>query len=397
MIKSRTLSSTFVLRWKYSPVALYAAVFLYAFSLATILIALPWLVIAFEGGSFAVGSVGGLVFGTYIISCLLFGPHADRLGTKRLVMLAMVSACVIFAGMALAPSIAISLLLAGALGLISGMFWAPLMGWLSAGNEGRRLNRRLSMFNFSWALGNIVGYWFGGNLIAVSVWLPFVTASCCAFLAFVLVAGVRRKRTEVPDSTVPPGDFAHPPELRTFRRMSRVALLTAWISMGAMSTPLASLIDDMSLGPDAHAPVAAGISIMLMCSFFLLGRTPCWHYRISFLLLMQLLSAGMLACIALSGGAGELALFALAATPGFAVAYSSDLYYGVSGGTRRAASMAIHEILVASGATIGSLGSGALGGLIGVREVYYVIGACMAVSVAVQAGIFIRSRISRAK
>ena len=400
MPRKRSLAATILLRWKYSPTVLYAAVFLFAMQGLTVWVVLPLQILRLGGSKTAVGSIGGLWFATYVSACLLLGPRVDRIGVKSLVLVATATSATLVTLMAVESSVAGLLTLTLLLGAAMSMFWPPMMGWLSTGHEGARLNKRLGLFNLSWSLGSILAPWIAGGLMRISSKLAFAMAVACALSAGTLVAGTRKRRTySLPTSAGGPALPAEDPAQKVFRWMSRIALFASWLAIGMLRFPLASRIKELSLDPEGIYAAAVGASSFVqMATFLVLGRTSRWHYKPVLPLLFQLISAGAILGVGLCSSTGPLIALVAVGTVGLSMSYSSHLYYGVSGTGRRSASMAVHEIILSAGFAIGSF---FIGGLIGERfgmpNAYKITAALLAAAVTAQALIYLLGRPRRSE
>ena len=137
-----------------------------------------------------------------------------------------------------------------------------------------------------------------------------------------------------------------------------------------------------------------------MCGLFLMGRTIRWHCKRTFLWAVQIVMAVAVCAVAISRNGWDLAIFPVIAAIGVSVAFASDMYYCLSGSTRRTASAAWREIRMSAGFGIGSFGGGAIIGLIGrfaayqtsLRAVYPIMAGIIVAAVAVQVIIYHRSK-----
>jgi predicted MFS family arabinose efflux permease len=114
--------------------------------------------------------------------------------------------------------------------------------------------------------------------------------------------------------------------------------------------------------------------------FYMMGKSHWWHYKkLPFAIGVAAILLSML-IILLSK---SLAMQFLSAAFGgicYGFVYSSHQYYGVSGGKKRSALMAIHEIIIGAGISAGALFGGILSDAFGRYSPYKY--ACMFVSVA---------------
>jgi predicted MFS family arabinose efflux permease len=111
-----------------------------------------------------------------------------------------------------------------------------------------------------------------------------------------------------------------------------------------------------------------------------MGKSHWWHYK---KMPFAVGSAAMLLSMLLILLSKNIAMQFLSAAFGgicYGFVYSSHQYYGVSGGKKRSALMAIHEIIIGAGISAGALFSGMLSDAFGRYSPYKY--ACVLVSVA---------------
>jgi MFS family permease len=379
-----------------SALGIFIGAFLFAFQDNASLIAVPWQVISLGGKELAVGAVGMLSLGTYTVFCILTGSRFGRLGAKRLSVTAISATMIIQATMPLTTNIGILLALFAAKGMFMSMFWPPVMGWVSAGLHGDSLNRRLGIFNFSWSSGAIVGALLGGILFSIKPWLAFAVPSAACFIGAIALlwawAPECSSTGEEPLTEDATGTQENRSNLVTFQWISRVGLVLGWIAYGALRVPIASLLNEMSLGANLHAVIAGGINLIWLLCFIILGRFSGWHFRFGLMAAAMLILIGSIAGVGISKNGTQLLIFILLSSPVTALIYNSHMYYSVSGSGHRQRSAAIHEILLAIGFSIGSFGGGALGHSIGMRNVYFVVAGVIALALLIQIGIYLRGR-----
>lgn len=393
MAKLRGAAVYLLTQWKYSPVALYACAFCMAVIISMQMVVLPWRIIALGGKELAVGASGGLLMGVYIISCVLIRPHLDRIGVKRLVVISSFLTAVNCFLLSIAPTVTAVLLLVSVQAIVTGAFWSPLTGWISGIHEGKALNQRLARFSFGWSAGNIAGPLLGGPLLNTAQWLPFVVLGGLAAFLF-LLAGVIHQERAVAATDNHAATAAISPHLPSFRWMSRIAMIVSCIGLGMLRTPLASLCKELTptiqAGTDMNSLVMGLSGGMQVVSFFLLGRTEKWHYRLWCLIGVQLLGAVLLAGVGWSDSIWIVGICAIAAMIATSYTYSSHVYYTLSGGAERSSGMALHEIMLSIGFTVGSFGGGFVGEWLNLRWAYQMAAAIWVTGMIVQLAIYMR-------
>jgi MFS family permease len=381
-----------------SLLGLYLGAFAFAFQDNAALTALPWLVMKLGGGSIAVGSVGTLQLGMYMLFCLITGSRIGNLSAKTLSRSVAFVTIFILAIMPMTPIIGLLLALIAIKGMVQSFFWPPIMGWVSAGMNGEGLNKRLGIFNLSWTSGAIAGCLAGGVLFSAAPWSAFIIPaifSAITVAAFSFTAETKEDFSKKPTlaDELNPLSEEEEKRLSCFRLLSRIGLGVGWIAFGALRVPVASLLNELSMGAKLHSASAGGMMFIMMCFFYILSRWQRWHYRFLVVIFAQLLLAAILVGVGISKNPFILFSLICVSAISFAFIYSSHLFYSVSGGGQRRSGAAIHETLLAAGLSVGSLGAGALGeGFGSMRPVYLVIAGVIIITLLIQAGIFIQAR-----
>ena len=393
----RTTREVLSLRWRRSAAALYAAVWVYSLLLGVAMIAMPWRIMSLGGKEAAVGLVGAIQMGVYAVACVPLARVAERLGAKGMAMTASGCAALCIVCMVMAPSVTALLTLVGIQAVAMSMFWPPVMGWISAGHEEAGLNRRLGIFNCCWSSGVILGTFLGGVLFRLGPRVPFVVAASLSLVMLVLIASARRQRggPVLRGASVGPAQDLRLPLMRA---MARIAVVGAWLAVGVVWYPFAIFLKQcLAAGPQAHGTIGSAMNVAMMCGFLVMGRMHRWHYNRAFFWGSQAVTAGMLLLLALSRTAWQAGAVVAMMSLAIAVIYVSNLYYGVSGGKRRAASMALHETLLSVGFFIGSLGGGLIAQWYSPRAIFPIAAGAIAAGVVVQAFVFFYCRAKRGR
>jgi len=396
-----SLQSKRLLRgWRKTP-SIYIAAFLMSCYGGIYIVSIPF-IIAFLGGTDKdLGLCASMGFVSYLMGCIGTGHLLDRFNSRRLAQVG--SSVVTISTAALLMIVLLSgrgynlpnpvmlvIITAMLSGLLTSIYWPPIMGWLSTGHEGRDLNRRLGIYNMSWSVGLVVSPFLGGLLVESSIVMALFAAIVFAALAFVAVTLAHPPRlgegpagvpTEIQEAQRNSNDnsqvFLGPASLLLvrFRWMSRIALVTVFTCVGLMKTQLA-LLFTMELG-FSKSQFGAATTIMWLFSclvFFAASKTHIWHYRLVPLILAQM--AVVLSMLMTIESSMLTSFFLVAALVGLGQAfiYISHQFYAASQSAKRSGSMALHEILLSAGQITGFLVGGYLADFFGRRAFPYWFG-----------------------
>ncbi len=373
--------------------SLYVPVLLKAMCAGMFVVVGPFLVNKLGGGPFYKGAIGATWIGSYVIALLAYGGRVDGLDPRNLVRIGLSTMALMFLIMAQAESLPVLFAATSGFGLISGLFWPPIMGWLSTGYEGQRLSRRLSKFNLSWSTGMAVGPALGGflfelDIVEASHLIPLYLAACLLMLGVLVITLMpspeRDATTGVPVSSGPPPEDVDAARSDLFRPMARIAHFFAYVGNGVYRYQLPSLAIALGITADEFGRVGTTLSLAMFVSFLVLGKTERWHYRLDLFIGAQIVIAlNLLALLVVQTWWHMMICMAIGGLA-VGVTYSSDLFYGISGGVRRSRRMAIHELLLAIGIASGALFGGAVSEHLGLRLVYPICSGLILCGVVVQ-------------
>ena len=375
--------------WQKAP-SIYMAAFFMSFYGGIYIVSIPF-VIAFLGGTDKdLGLCASMGFVSYLVGCIATGSLLDRFNSRRLAQLgsgvvtistaAMLMIVLLsIRGYNLSNPVMLVIITAMLSGLLTSIYWPPIMGWLSTGQEGRDLNRRLGIYNMSWSAGLAVSPFLGGLLVESSIVMALFAAIVFAALAFVAVTlahppeiqGAQRNSNDNSQVFLGPASFL----LVRFRWMSRIALVTGFTCVGLMKTQLALLFTmELGFSKSQFGTVTAIMWLITCMVFFTASRTHIWHYRIVPSILAQL--SVLLSMLMIIECSLPTAFFVVAVLMGLGQAfiYISHQFYAASQSTKRSGSMALHEILLSAGQIIGFVAGGYLADFFGRRVVPYWFG-----------------------
>jgi len=341
---------------------LNAAAFLYAFGIGILYVNIPFVIKYFGGSEKELGNAFGFFYAAYLAACLGIVRRLDCFCPKNILLFGTIGTTLAIGGIAalllIKPDLPVSNVTACTicmifLGVSQSCFWPALLGWVSQGYDGPALSKRLNIYNLNWISALIISPFAGGFMAEWSVSAAMSITDLMMLLAFVSICLVQRpsRAAAIAASGASAAiENAVLSRSRPFLWMSRIALALSCIIMGLVRTQLALLLCDYFHYSERYF----GFTTTAMCVanliiFFAVTRTAKWHYRYRLFLLAHFLLAAALVLIIV---AQHFVWFLIATALvgwGYGFLYSSHQFYGVSGGKKRLALMAIHEIIIAGG------------------------------------------------
>ena len=338
-------------------------------------VSMPFIMKRLGGTDTQLGLLMALWFASYTIGCISAVSVLDRFRTKSIVILGAIINILMNLGMlfvvflaqsnqhlAGAPSILIGLSFVG--GFFVSLFWPPLMGWVSTGYEGKKLNKRLGLFNVSWSFGGLVTPYFAGLVVEQSSIWAFVMILFCSTMALAAVLFAKNPDTANNKTDV----LVQLPEdvavelLPKFKWMARIALWSSFACVALLRTQFAVLFKyELSYSESEYGAVIMMFSLAVFVVFSLAGRTHAWHYKLWPFFLFQCLQLCGMVLILNMTSLFFLTVAVVVIGIGNSFVYSSHIYYGVSGSKNRTGRMAIHETILSIGFSIGCVVGGMLG------------------------------------
>lgn len=322
----------------------------------------------FKATATQVGILYGVYNLSYMLACLLFKKVLQRVRPQHCVLIATSGMLCGLVGIYLSPRLEPAYFFQAICGMSTALFWPPLMGWLTEGYEGDRLGRITGLYNLCWSSGAIIGPLLAGLLGAGDSARPlrYCIAAYALLLAF-LWFGHRqdgaqdvklspKKRSATP---VDAADTAPRGLETTMRYPCWLGGLCAWAASGMLLNiyPLFAK-NELSLTEPAIGALLFVRALAMTSAMSLMGFIKYWHFNF-----IQLISGHLLLALAVLGlglSRDMTLIMILLAVCGILAghAYSNSMFHGVSGCQDRTFRMAIHEVVLASGAVIGSVLSG---------------------------------------
>jgi MFS family permease len=351
----------------------------------------------FQASASLIGWLAAVPHICYFSGCFLLRPLYRLLLPRHALVVASAVEVALLIGMLLVRSLPLLFILYGLFGLAQSLFWPPLMGWLSFGEEEQQLNTTLGRFNLAWSGGSIVAPAAAGFLLERGVSVPFRAAALIMAVLCLLLLGASLTAREIREDRqreLRSGDA------KTFEDRSTTLRYPAWIGLVATYVILGITMSILPLHlREQIGFTEARIGLLLLfralfstLGFILLARLLFWHFDSRLMILGQASMIAVVGGMALAGAyPGWIAIMVLFGLL-FALSYNNSLFHGVSGSLHRSTRMAVHEGLLTAGMVAGSAIAGVLyqGGRIG-RVLVFACAVAAAAAAAQAAYTVIRS------
>ena len=301
----------------------------------------------------------------YIFGCLFVQPVYSRIAPRYTILVSTLFSGSLVLLLTQLRSVPLLYVFYALFGFFTSIFWPPIMGWLSYGREGTRLNRSILVFNLSWSIPNVIGPLFAGLMSEQDPKAPLYASSVFLFTALLLVA--------VASILLPKIQRDRYIEAETLRESeagdkSTLLRFPAWLGLFVAYAALGVVINIFPLyaryslffSKSLVGALLLSRALFGMFAFVLLGRTSFWHFKASLIIGSQFCL--ILILILMLFVRATIFYAVLFASLGFILAliYSISIFHGIAGSRNRSQRMAIHEALLMSGIIIGSSAGGML-------------------------------------
>jgi MFS family permease len=345
-------------------------------------LAAPLLLIDLKANPIQLGLVGTLASSIHMGMAHLMGNLSDRVGRRRLIILApltFLASCLL---MARVEGIWIILALSVVNGLGLSIYWPSLQAWIAdhptgAGQSG--LARDIGTFNLSWTAATLAGPIFSGFLYSLYPRLPFLVAAAIALMLFFLVFTSVHETSGGPVENVLPVAPATSNQHRGFLYAAWVANFTSWFIMGNARYQFPKLARELAIPHHTIGLLLGFIGLALFTGFFLLRRTDHWLFSRAYLFGAQILALLGLYLLIVSKETLPFALGFVMIGFSCSVTYYSSLYYAVHLLKKKGKGTGLHESILGGGAVLGPILGGVAAQYAGLRAPYLL---CFAVLVA---------------
>jgi MFS transporter, ACDE family, multidrug resistance protein len=342
----------------------------------------------FQANALMLGILGSGPAIVYAIGCAGSGFWTDRIGFRKMIVLACAIVFLAFSSIFLVDRFRHLVILTMGAALGASFFWPAMIRWLGEEGRGARLRVHVGNYNIALIGGVMVGPLIGGMLISSNYRLPYI-ASAGLIVAILVILAVRREKVATGDrgDALPiSGEEEEEKSVPGFIYIGWAANFAAWFAIGGsqalfpeLAKALPVVIGDSFLGV-LFALIAGGE----IAVFLILRKTDRWHYNYRLLFLFQLLGIGGLLILALNN---HPALFLLAFLGiGFAggMTYFSSIFYSIHKQDAKGRKSGFHESFLGLGVALGPITGGLAVREFGLRAPYILAIVVFAASIIVQ-------------
>jgi len=344
------------------PPYFFLAIFLVAIAQSIVYFSIPLLAIYLGADSLNLGGLGFISNLCYICFCLFFGKLSDKWKHKNLILLAFLCYFFFFLLFFFSKHLYQLFILMVFLGISDAMFWPSIEAWIGERRKGKSLLQQISRFGVFLRIGFIIGPIIGGHFFQISPRSPFYIACFFYFIVFFMILKEPSK-TEYKTSLSSKGDTSK--QNNNYTTIHSSYLYVAWIanfasyfSFGILRYIFPKLFIGIGFSSSTLGVLMSTISVSQAFTFYILGQTSRWHYRLAPLLSAQLLIAFALILIFLNNSLIIFFLSFIFIGIGMGICSFSSLFYSINTYHNRGARAGIHETFLGSGVLMGPLVGG---------------------------------------
>jgi len=351
---------------------LFLASFLMTIAMSAIYIAIPLIAIQLGANSLKLGGLGFISNLCYICFCLFFGKLYDSWKHKNVILLVSIGYFLSSLLFSFSNHLYQLFIFMAFWGLFGAMLWPSLEAWIGE-RSGKKLLKQMAHFDVSWSTGIIIGPLIGGLIFQISPRFPFYIA-CFFYLTifFLILREPSKIEYKIPSITRKRSSRQNSNDATSssYLYLAWIANFASYFSLGILRYIFPKLFIEMGFTPSTLGILMSTTSISQTFTFYILGQTSRWHYRLAPLLSAQLLIAFALILIFLSNSLSIFFLSFIFMGIGIGICSFSSLFYSVNTYHNRGARAGIHETFLGSGILMGSLVGGMLAQVYNLKTPY---------------------------
>lgn len=317
------------------------------------------------------GLLGTAGFVLYVPVALVAGRLSDRLGRRQVAVVSCAACALSWLGMSRAGNAGQLLALSVVSGAGLGLLWPPVQAWLGdlSGDDSRRLNHNLGMFNIAWTTGLMVGplaaglaweHWRTGAFL-----LPGVAALSGLLIVSLTPPG---RHHEVNDAPPPQVD---PSVVKAFMLMAWCAAFAIMFSRAMIGAMFPRIGVSLGYSPTLVGRILVSLPAAQFIAFGLARASSRWQYRAGPLMAMVVLALAGLILGKVTSSAWLFVVSFAAIGGATSLAFVSGITYALhlsaEGRGRRAG---IHEAVIGAGLVAGPFVGGLAAQHLGLKAAF---------------------------
>ena len=371
---------------------LMVVAFLDDFAVAAVAMGVQWLGISLGASTQVLGILPALSGIAYTAGCLFSGPLSDRWGRRRPAMLSCLITGIVWLLMSRSTSPIHLLILMPFSGAALALLWPSTQAWLGefCGDNSKRLNRTISLFNLSWSAGIMLGTLLAGWMVIHGYSWPFVISALLSFICLGVLF------------MTPPGQQADAPAPATagevslekaqlFLYLAWIGNFASWFCRGTIGAIFPKLGDTLDFSKPLVSALAFVPTLALCLMFGMARLSQRWQYHLRILLAAEVAGvAGMV----VAWQANSPTMFTIGFTlTGLctAITYISSLTYALRGTSgSRGKRSGLHEAVLGFGIIIGPLVAGFLGQRISLHTPFLACAIVFVLAMAAQGVVWVK-------
>ncbi len=327
----------------------------------------------------------------YLCGCLLFGSFYQKFKPRYMVLCSLLGMAVSITLVIIVKNLSVTLFLLALYGLSMSMLWPQMEAWITRGKEGAELNKATSGFNLSWSFAAGIATYIGSFFITKGASVGLLSGICSLLFSAMLVFFVS---TFIPAIRAVKGEAEAVKEIKG-EDHSTVLRFYSWIGVGLVYIVLSILNNIFPLYGTVLGYSAKVVGFLLLIrgltttlTFIVLGRVSWWQFKFSLIIACQFLLA--ICCLLGSFSKSVFSFGFVFFLIGILVAFLYDfsIFHSASGAINRNSRMIIHEVVLNTGAVLGSLFGGSLYEFFGYSFLLIVLSICIAVLIVGQILVF---------
>jgi predicted MFS family arabinose efflux permease len=310
-----------------------------------------------------IGLFSALNLMSYSAGCFLLRPLGRKLLPRHSMVLATAGAILGIILLVSVRSIGWAFLFYALYGFSTALYWPPIMGWLTAGIEGKALNKATSRYSMAWSLGGVLSPYLAGVVSEINPIYPLYLsfALFAGLVIFIVVAtlALPRVRLDLHRTGKKAEIRAAEDHSTPMRFISWIGLFSSYLTLGVLYNifPIFATHD----GGMSQSGVGLALLIRALATttgFLVLGRMAFWQFNAKVAILLQVMIAAVVPLVAFAGSFPALAAAMVAIGFLNSLAYMSATFHAASGAIDREKRMGIGEVVLTTAQVIGAVAGG---------------------------------------